>query len=303
MIAPATAEETVLLHAAGSLRVALTEVANGFEAAGLGKVQTKFGPSGILKNEIAAGAAAEVFASANMEHPQALASEKRSGPVVLFARNRLCALVRPGLEVTPASLLARMLDPQMKLGTSTPKADPSGDYAWEVFQRAEKITSRRLRHAREESAAAYRRAVQPARAAGPLGLRRTHRARERRYLPHLLHQRAGRAAGKSRATDRATAGRIVCGSPLRPDRHQRRLGTGVQIRALHSLGGRTAHAGETRFRSACSAAIGIRFDHDRTTKSPLPAVPQQLWLRRLLWRTPLLRRRPRRNLHLRQRRI
>jgi molybdenum ABC transporter molybdate-binding protein len=140
MIAPATAEETVLLHAAGSLRSALTEVANGFEAAGGGKVQAKFGASGLLKNEIVAGAAAEVFASANMEHPQALASEKRSGPVVLFARNRLCALVRPGLDVTPASLLGRMLDPQLKLGTSTPRADPSGDYAWELFHKAEKVT-------------------------------------------------------------------------------------------------------------------------------------------------------------------
>jgi molybdenum ABC transporter molybdate-binding protein len=136
---PAMAEQTVLLHAAGSLRGALTEVARSFEAAGLGKVQTKFGPSGLLKDEIAAGSAAEVFASANMEHPQALALEKRSGPVVLFARNRLCALVRPGLDVTSASLLARMLDPQVKLGTSTPKADPSGDYAWEVFQRADRI--------------------------------------------------------------------------------------------------------------------------------------------------------------------
>jgi len=139
MTGPAMAEETVLLYAAGSLRGALTEVANGFEAAGGGKVQAKFGPSGILKNEIAAGVAAEVFASANLEHPQALASEKRSGPVVLFARNRLCALVRPGLDVTPASLLGRMLDPQLKLGTSTPKADPSGDYAWELFHKAEKI--------------------------------------------------------------------------------------------------------------------------------------------------------------------
>jgi molybdenum ABC transporter molybdate-binding protein len=137
---PAMAQETILLHAAGSLRGALTEVAKDFEAAGLGKVQAKFGPSGLLKSEIAAGAAAGVFASANMEHPQALASEKRSGPVVLFARNRLCALVRPGLQITSASLLARMLDPQVKLGTSTPKADPSGDYAWEAFRRADKIS-------------------------------------------------------------------------------------------------------------------------------------------------------------------
>ena len=139
MTAPAMAEETVLLHAAGSLRAALSEVAGDFEAAGGAKVQAKFGASGLLKDEIAAGAKADVFASANMEHPQALASAKRSGPVVLFARNRLCALVRPGLDVTSASLLDRMLDPQLKLGTSTPRADPSGDYAWEVFRKAEKI--------------------------------------------------------------------------------------------------------------------------------------------------------------------
>ncbi|WKA28060.1 molybdate ABC transporter substrate-binding protein [Bradyrhizobium roseum] len=139
MMAPATAEETVLLHAAGSLRAALSDVAKSFEAAGGGKVQAKFGASGLLKDEIAGGAKAEVFASANMEHPQALAAGKRSGPVVLFARNRLCALARPGFELTPAALLDRMLDPQTKLGTSTPKADPSGDYAWEVFRKAETL--------------------------------------------------------------------------------------------------------------------------------------------------------------------
>jgi molybdate transport system substrate-binding protein len=41
--------------------------------------------------------------------------------------------------VNSASLLERMLDPQIKLGTSTPKADPSGDYAFEVFRKAEAI--------------------------------------------------------------------------------------------------------------------------------------------------------------------
>ena len=112
MMAPAMAEETVLLHAAGSLRAALTEVAKAFEAAGFGKVQAKFGASGLLKDEIATGAKAEVFASANMEHPLALAADKRSGPVALFARNRLCALARPGLEVTSAALLDRMLNPR-----------------------------------------------------------------------------------------------------------------------------------------------------------------------------------------------
>jgi len=136
---PAVASDAVLLHAAGSLRAALTEIAARFEAVTGTKVQAKFGASGLLRDEIAGGAKAEVFASANLEHPQALAGMKRSGAVVLFAHNKLCALVRPGLAVTPASLLDRMLEPQIKLGTSTPKADPSGDYAWEVFKKAERI--------------------------------------------------------------------------------------------------------------------------------------------------------------------
>jgi molybdate transport system substrate-binding protein len=139
MISPAIASEPVLLHAAGSLRSALTEVVSAFEAASGQRVQAKYGPSGTLKDEIASGARAEVFASANMEHPQTLSAMAKAGPVVLFARNRLCALIRPGLDVDPATLLDRMLDPGVKLATSTPRADPSGDYAWEMFRRADRL--------------------------------------------------------------------------------------------------------------------------------------------------------------------
>jgi molybdate transport system substrate-binding protein len=141
MAVPASAGEPVLLHSAGSLRSALTEVSAAFEAATGVKVQAKFGPSGVLKDEIAGGAPAEVFASANMEHPQALATAKRSGPVVLFARNQLCALVRPGLDVESRTVLEHMLDAKLdakvKLGTSTPLNDPAGDYAWQVFHKAD----------------------------------------------------------------------------------------------------------------------------------------------------------------------
>jgi len=139
MASSAIASDPVFLHAAGSLRGALTEVSGAFEAASGQRVQAKYGPSGTLKDEIAGGARAEVFASANMEHPQALATAGKSGPVVLFARNRLCALVRPGLAVEPATLLDRMLDAGVKLATSTPRADPSGDYAWEMFRKADKL--------------------------------------------------------------------------------------------------------------------------------------------------------------------
>jgi ABC-type molybdate transport system substrate-binding protein len=136
---PTHAADTVLLHAAGSLRGALTEVSNAFEKSTGVTVQGKYGPSGLLRDEIAAGAKAEVFASANMTHPAALEKSGKAGPVTLFTRNRLCALVKPGLAVTSDTLLERMLDPAVKLGTSTPKADPSGDYAFEVFKKADAI--------------------------------------------------------------------------------------------------------------------------------------------------------------------
>ena len=132
-------QATVHLYAAGSLRAALTELAEAFEASGGAKVEATFGPSGLLRERIEKGERADVFASADMGHPRALAAAGRATPPVVFARNRLCALAAPGVEVTPGSLLDRMLDPTVKLGTSTPKADPSGDYAWQLFEKAEKL--------------------------------------------------------------------------------------------------------------------------------------------------------------------
>ena len=135
---PARADE-VLLHAAGSLRPPLTEVAKAYEATSGHRVKLAFGASGLLKDRITGGEKAEVFASANMEHPQALARAGKSSPVVLFAQNRLCALARAGLAMSPETLIDRMIDPAVRVATSTPKADPSGDYAWEVFRKIDAL--------------------------------------------------------------------------------------------------------------------------------------------------------------------
>src|SRR5262249_31214937 len=131
--------ETITLFAAGSLKDALTDIAKAYEAKSGNKIAARFGPSGSLKAEIAGGAKADVFASANMEHPQELNDDGTGGPVVRFARNTVCALAKPGLDVTTDTLLARMLDPKVKLATSTPRADPSGDYAVEVFTKTEAL--------------------------------------------------------------------------------------------------------------------------------------------------------------------
>jgi ABC-type molybdate transport system substrate-binding protein len=89
--------------------------------------------------EIADGAKADLFAAADMEYPQALSDANKSGPVVRFARNRLCALVKPGIKVDGSNLIDRILDPDTKLGTSTPNSDPAGDYAFEVFRKVDAI--------------------------------------------------------------------------------------------------------------------------------------------------------------------
>jgi len=135
---PVRAQDTaeLVIYAAGSLRGALAEVGKRYEANRPDvKLRFVFGASGLLKDRLLAGETAHVFASANMEHPQALASAGKAGPVQRFARNRLCALVRDGVDVNEANLIDRLLDPAVRVATSTPKADPSGDYAWQMFGR------------------------------------------------------------------------------------------------------------------------------------------------------------------------
>jgi len=142
LISASAQAETIHLYAAGSLRAALTEVARAFEAEGGGqhKVETTFGASGLLRERIEAGAPAHVFASADTGHPERLAEQGLAAtPVRVFARNELCALARDGLTVSSETLLDVLLDPKVRLGTSTPKADPSGDYAFQLFTKAEAL--------------------------------------------------------------------------------------------------------------------------------------------------------------------
>jgi ABC-type molybdate transport system substrate-binding protein len=136
---PVAAADPVRLYAAGSLKAALTDVAKAYETASGTPVATEFAASGLLRERIEGGAPADVFASADMGHPGRLMAAGWGGPVVLFARNRLCALAQPDLKVASADLLDVILDPDLRLGTSTPKADPSGDYAWQVFEKAEAV--------------------------------------------------------------------------------------------------------------------------------------------------------------------
>lgn len=131
--------EPLQIYAAGSLTGALTETVKAFPAAAGDVAQPVFGPSGVLRERIERGAHVDVFASADMDQPRRLARSHPGSFVVMFTRNRLCALARRGLGLTSSNLLDRLLDPSVRLATSTPGADPAGDYTWRVFARAEAV--------------------------------------------------------------------------------------------------------------------------------------------------------------------
>ena len=137
--APAAGADPVQVYAAGSLRDALTEIARDHEARTGQKVVLTFAASGLLRERIEQGAPAQVFASADTKHPQRLANQGQWQAPVIFTRNTLCALAQSAVAVTPDTLLSTMLQPQVRLGISTPKADPAGDYAWALFQKADAL--------------------------------------------------------------------------------------------------------------------------------------------------------------------
>ncbi|MEP6739520.1 MAG: substrate-binding domain-containing protein [Caldimonas sp.] len=81
-VAAQPAADRVSVFAAGSLRAALGEAAREFETARPGApIAFTFGASGLLKDRLLAGEKADVFASANMEHPEALHRAGKSAPV------------------------------------------------------------------------------------------------------------------------------------------------------------------------------------------------------------------------------
>ena len=131
--------DPVQVYAAGSLRDALTEIARDHEARTGQKVVLTFAASGLLRERIEQGAPAQVFASADTKHPQRLANQGQWQAPVIFTRNTLCALAQGAVAVTSDTLLSTMLQPQVQLGISTPKADPAGDYAWALFQKADAL--------------------------------------------------------------------------------------------------------------------------------------------------------------------
>jgi molybdate transport system substrate-binding protein len=134
-------KKNALIHVycAGSLREVMLEIAACFQTEYGPEVKVTPGPSGMLRERIESGDRPDVFASADMEHPAKLSESGIAGPTALFVQNQICVIHRIKNGFTQENILDKLLDPGMRLGTSAPIVDPGGDYAWQMFRKAEEI--------------------------------------------------------------------------------------------------------------------------------------------------------------------
>lgn len=127
----------IRILAAGSLRHALPAILKAFnDETGLA-ASLSLGPAGLLRERIEAGEPFDLFASANMAHPQRLAATGFAEAPTCFAHNRLCVMARAELGLSEENFLSVLAEPSLRIGTSTPGDDPAGDYAFELFDRIE----------------------------------------------------------------------------------------------------------------------------------------------------------------------
>ncbi|HEX4049579.1 MAG TPA: extracellular solute-binding protein [Steroidobacteraceae bacterium] len=131
---------TVQIFAAGSLRGVVSQLANQAASRYHVEVKATFGGSGTLRERIEKGASPDLFMSADVASPRKLAQQGRSVvPAIAFARNRLCIFSRRAAGVTAGNVIDRMLSRAVRIRTSTPLADPAGDYAWALFDRVDAL--------------------------------------------------------------------------------------------------------------------------------------------------------------------
>ena len=131
--------EPIRIYAAGSLKAAMPVL---IEASGLPSTDFAapvYGAAGVLREQLAKGKAADLFASGDMAEPHRLEEARGSLLIVPFARNRMCMAATRPLGLTTSNLLEKILDPEVRLATSTVGFGPGGTYSLAVFDRAEHV--------------------------------------------------------------------------------------------------------------------------------------------------------------------
>lgn len=125
--------QQVTVSAAISLKEALTDIAGEYQKKTGDRVQLNFGASGILANQIEAGAPVDLFISAAIEPVEKLSRAKlnEGGPRIVV-RNRLVLIVPPGSSDIKSW---DDLPGARRVSIGDPKVVPAGRYAAEVLRK------------------------------------------------------------------------------------------------------------------------------------------------------------------------
>ena len=127
--------DSITVFAAASLTDAFGEVAQAFERAQPGvSVDLNFAGSSALREQILAGAPADVFASANMANMEQLVAATRVAEPMAFATNRLQIAVPPGNPGRVAGL-ADFADAGLLIGLCAEEV-PCGAFARQALASA-----------------------------------------------------------------------------------------------------------------------------------------------------------------------
>ena len=128
---------TLRIMAADALPKPITEIGNIFKKEHPGvKIDYDFLGAGVLKGDIEEGVPCDIFLSANGKFQRQLRHKGFLKSYKVFAYDYLAAATpyNNPADVTPSNLIQKLMDPNVALTTSSPHADPAGDYTWKMFK-------------------------------------------------------------------------------------------------------------------------------------------------------------------------
>lgn len=125
------------LFAAGSLRATLPAFIEQYHQKTGEEWTLTFGPAGLLRQRIEQGEICHLFLSADENNTQQLIQKGIALQYAPFIGNQLCITAHRDCVSEHDTWLSLLANPALKLGTSTPKSDPSGDYCWQLFEKIE----------------------------------------------------------------------------------------------------------------------------------------------------------------------
>lgn len=128
---------TLKIMAADALPKPLKEIGEIFKKEHPGiKIDYDFMGSGVLMGDIMEGAPCDIFLSANAKFQKRLIKSGLVNGYKIFAYDYLAAATpyNNPAGVTEANLVEKLMDKSITLATSSPHADPAGDYTWKMFR-------------------------------------------------------------------------------------------------------------------------------------------------------------------------